>query len=84
MPELLVSIDGHVQVIQLGTVAALERFQRTMGEDKKPVEATQAMCMAYYATHDTLASLDEIRAWATDHTLMVLDTRKAPDPIWPA
>jgi hypothetical protein len=55
-----------------------------MGEDKKPVEATQAMCMAYYATHDALASLDEIRTWATDHTLMVLDTRKAPDPIWPA
>lgn len=83
MPQLLVSLDGHVQVLQLATVAALERFQRTMSDDKKPVEATQAMVMAYYAIHSEPASLDAIRAWAVDHTLMILDTRKAPDPMWP-
>ena len=83
MPQLLASIDGHVQVLELSSVAALERYQRTIGEDKKPVEATQAMVMAYYALHSESASLDAIRAWASDHMLMILDTRKPPDPMWP-
>lgn len=84
MPELLASVDGHTQVLALRNVAALERFQRTLAEDKKPLEATSAMVLAYYALHDDHASLDTVRAWAERTNLMILDTRKPPDPTWPA
>jgi hypothetical protein len=83
MPELLASVDGHTQVLRLTSVAGLERMQQTVSEDKKPTEATSAMCLAYYSLHTEKASLEEVRKWADLVCLMVLDSRKPPDPTWP-